>query len=57
MLFTRNLINGHDELLGEYREMTQQDVVMGNIITRSIAAIPPRLKEEFIRYKTPSKTS
>jgi len=52
VLFTRNPINGHDELFGEYREMTQgEDVVMGNIITRSIAAIPPRLKEELSRYK------
>ncbi len=52
VMFTRNPINGHDELFGEYREMTQgEDVVMGNIITRTIAAIPPAIKDELNRYK------
>lgn len=52
VLFTRNPINGNDELFGEYHEMTQgEDVVMGNIITRSIATIPENLKEELTSCK------
>jgi phosphoglycerate kinase len=52
VLFTRNPINGNDELFGEYREMTQgEDVVMGNIITRSITAIPSQIKDELVKYK------
>lgn len=52
VLFTRNPINGNDELFGEYREMTQgEDVVMGNIMTRSITAIQPGIKDELTRYK------
>lgn len=53
VLFTRNPINGHDELFGEYREMTQgEDVVMGNIITRSITAIPEKIRDELVKYKS-----
>lgn len=52
VLFTRNPINGNDELFGEYREMTQgEDVVMGNIITRNIGTIPGPIRAELIRYK------
>ncbi|NCB37619.1 MAG: phosphoglycerate kinase [Erysipelotrichia bacterium] len=52
VLFTRNPINGNDELFGEYREMTQgEDVVMGNIITRSITMIPTPIKDKLNSYK------
>jgi len=52
VLFTRNPMNGNDELFGEYREMTQgEDVVMGNIIPHPIAMIPPAIKDELIAYK------
>ncbi|HNW33467.1 MAG TPA: phosphoglycerate kinase [Candidatus Ozemobacteraceae bacterium] len=52
VLFTRNPINGKDELFGEFKEMTQgEDVVMGNIITHTVAAIPPKIKAELIKYK------
>ena len=52
VLFTRNPINGFNELFGEYREMAQgEDVVMGNVITRPISLIPKPIKEELRRYK------
>ncbi len=52
VVFTRNPINGRDELFGEYREMTQgEDVVMGNVVTRSVAAIPPAVKAGLQKYK------
>ncbi len=52
VIFTRNPINGHDELFGEYREMTQgEDVVMGNVITKSISAITPKIHAELVEYK------
>lgn len=53
VLFTRNPINGNDELFGEYKEMTQgEDVVMGNIITHSISEIPAHIRAELLKYKT-----
>jgi len=52
VLFTRNPINGEDEMFGEYREMTQgEDVVMGNIVTRNIATIPEKINAELLRDK------
>ena len=52
VLFTRNPINGDDEMFGEYREMTQgEDVVMGNIVTRNIATIAENIKAELLSYK------
>jgi phosphoglycerate kinase len=52
VIFTRNPINGSDELFGEYREMTQgEDVVMGNVVTRGIATIPPKIREGLEKYK------
>ncbi len=52
VIFTRNPINGSDELFGEYREMTQgEDVVMGNVVTRSVASIPPRIRAGLEKYK------
>jgi len=52
VVFTRNPINGSDELFGEYREMTQgEDVVMGNIVTRSVAAIPAHIRAGLEKYK------
>lgn len=52
VVFTRNPINGRDELFGEYREMTQgEDVVMGNIVTRSVAAIPAHVRAGLEKYK------
>jgi phosphoglycerate kinase len=52
VVFTRNPINGSDELFGEYREMTQgEDVVMGNIVTRSVAVIPARVRAGLEKYK------
>lgn len=53
VLFTRNPINGNNELFGEYCEMTQgEDVVMGNIMTRSITSIAPEIRDKLNRYKT-----
>lgn len=52
VLFTRNPINGNNELFGEFREMTQgEDVVMGNIITRNISTIPAKIRDELLRYR------
>ncbi|HNW44063.1 MAG TPA: PEP/pyruvate-binding domain-containing protein, partial [Elusimicrobiales bacterium] len=52
VVFTRNPINGRDELFGEYREMTQgEDVVMGNVVTRSVAAAPPAVRAGLQKYK------
>ncbi len=52
VLFTRNPINGKNELFGEYKEMSQgEDVVMGNIITHHINEIPPAVKVELESYK------
>lgn len=52
VLFTRNPIDGKNEIFGEYREMTQgEDVVMGNIITRNIATIPDSIRVELEKYK------
>ncbi len=52
VLFTRNPINGNDELFGEYKEMAQgEDVVMGNIATRSISVLPDAIKTGLLEYK------
>ncbi len=52
VVFTRNPINGRDELFGEYREMTQgEDVVMGNIVTRGVASIPAAVRAGLQKYK------
>lgn len=52
VLFTRNPINGSDELFGEYKEMAQgEDVVMGNIATRSIATLPGPIREGLLACK------
>lgn len=52
VLFTRNPINGADELFGEYKEMAQgEDVVMSNIITRHIAGIAAPLRTQLDHYK------
>jgi len=52
VIFTRNPINGEDELFGEYKEMTQgEDVVMGNIVTSHIATIPAPVRAGLTRCK------
>lgn len=52
VIFTRNPINGKDELFGEYREMTQgEDVVMGNLITRTISTVNPQIHKQLVEYK------
>jgi phosphoglycerate kinase len=52
VIFTRNPINGRDELFGEYQELVQgEDVVMSNIMTRSIDTISDKIKMQLAVYK------